>query len=128
MDFVTSEGSAGETVSFRASRAPFLVFLCIWRWSQHSFYLPFHVMDRHAQENVCLHPLRYPMVDGPDLEIHALETPKGPLDVRKPVVGFSGLLRRKGFLGSGGTDHQSHDLRSWKIQSRILYRVETHDG
>ena len=41
--------------------------------------MPLHEIGQHAQKQVGLHTVLQAMVDGPHLQIHALEAAEGPL-------------------------------------------------
>jgi len=56
------------------------------QWLPGFAQVPFDVVGQHAEEDVGTHPIRQMMVDGPDLQVHALQAPKGPFHLGQAVV------------------------------------------
>ena len=44
-------------------------------------HMPFEIIGQHAEEDVRPHPVRQPVMDGPDLQIDGFDAAKGPLDI-----------------------------------------------
>jgi hypothetical protein len=43
--------------------------------------MPFEIIGQHAEEDVRPHPVRQPVMDGPDLQIDGFDAAKGSLDI-----------------------------------------------
>ena len=57
--------------------------------------VPLHVVGQHAEEQMGLHAIFQPVMDGADLQIHTLEATKGSFDLGQFLVGADGLFRRE---------------------------------
>ncbi len=50
-------------------------------WRQGAPHVPFDIISQHAQKHVRPHPVCEVVIDGTDLQVHALHTPERALDI-----------------------------------------------
>ena len=67
---------------------------------QGSPHVPLDVVGQHAEQHVRSHPVGPPVVERPDLQVHRLEAPKRPLDLRQVLVDPHGLCAASNCSGS----------------------------